>query len=223
MPVPDEVYFGPSADETGLNYGQVRAFGEAEKHAALKRRLKVLFVGQVSEMAKLAEDGKRLVYAPFPLFLMTCVGIETLGKVFYHRPPTSGQNEDDVQRDGFLKVCTKIDAKLSRPLNKAQKKEYDSLWGSGEHQKVTSYSHIIYRLGRHTMVHGYRGKGVYFTEDSKYPSWAMEKGAVIVNPYWFWDGFTAAHEAIWGQFVSSREPNSPLKLSINRYLSEMLD
>ena len=219
MPVPDEAYFGPTETGNTLTYGEVRKLQEAERFCALRRRLNTLLIEQVNEIAKM-EDGNK---APFPLFLMTCVGIETLGKVFYTREPTSGQNKDDIQKEGFLKVCNRIHPHFSRPLPKDQKEAYDSLWGVGKHKEVNpfSISHIIYRFGRHTIIHGYRGKGVYFHND-KNLQWQMKMGAPILNPYWFWRNFCSASEKLWAEFESNREPTNPLKSSARLYLEELL-
>jgi len=87
MAVPDSVCFGPAENGEELNYGQVRALAEDEQFCALNRRFDSFFVSQVDELARI-ENNKRLVYSPFPLFLMTCVGIETLGKILFSRAPS---------------------------------------------------------------------------------------------------------------------------------------
>jgi hypothetical protein len=222
MPVPNEVYFGPKDDGSGQFYGEVRAFREEDQFRALHRRFNALFLGQVGELARRAPDGKRVVYSPFPLFLMTCVGIETVGKIFYSRPPGKGESEDDVQRLGFLEVCKGIHPHFSRPLNKNQKNEFDALWGAGEHQKVKSVGHIIYKLGRHTMIHGYRGKGVFFTEHESIPEWTMEIGAIAVNPYWFWGRFEKHCIELWQEFYANKEPTNSMKASARIYMQELL-
>lgn len=47
---------------------------------------------------------------------------------------------------------------LSRPLTAQHKAEYDSPWGEGAHKLAPSYATVVYRFGRYTMIHGYRGK-----------------------------------------------------------------
>ncbi len=221
MPVPDDVYFGPADDGSGLFYGQIRAFKEDDRFRALQRRFNHLFLGQVGELAR-SHEGKRVVYSPFPLFVMTCVGIETAGKIFFARAPGQGESEDDVQRLGFLEVCKGIHPHFSRPLNKNQKNEFDSLWGPDEHQKVKSVGHIIYKLGRHTMIHGYRGKGVYFTEHETVPEWKMERGAVVINPYWFWKRFVEHCSELWQEFYANKEPTNSRKASARIFLQDLL-
>jgi len=219
MPVPDLVVFGLSEEGKELTYGEVRLLIEEQQFRALKRRLDALFVKQVGELAKRV-NGKRAVYSPFPLFILTCVGLETLGKVFFTRQPSHKETEDDIQREGFLRVCNRIHPHFSRPLNKQQKEDFDHLWGANEHKKVSSISHLIYRFGRHTMMHGYRGKGVYLTEDI--PEWVIESGALHLNPYWFWTAFVRNNIELWGEFEANIEPTNSLKRAARLYLKELL-
>ena len=190
-----------------------------EQLKALHRRLGAFFISQVSELGK-PEGGSSKVYSPFPLFLMTCVGIETLGKVFFSRTAKVGEKQEEIQREGFLSVCNKLHIHLSRPLTKAQKADYDSLWGSNAHKNAKSASSIIYRLGRHTIVHGYQGRGVYLTEGIA--NFSLESGAIIINPYWFWRAFLTVYDDLWIQLYSNAEENNPLKKAAHLYLNELL-
>jgi hypothetical protein len=219
MPVPDQVIFGPNAPSGSITYGEVRHLLAHEQLRALHRRLGSYFISQVSELGK-PGGGSSKVYSPFPLFLMTCVGIETIGKVFFNRPPKDGEKPEDIQREGFLSVCNKLHIHLSRPLTKAQKADYDSLWGLNAHKNAKTASTIIYRLGRHTIVHGYQGRGVFLTEGLD--TYRLESGAIIINPYWFWRAFLAVYEDLWIQLYSSAENNNPLKKSAHLYLNELL-
>ena len=221
MPVPDPVHFGPAADNSGLTYGQVRAMSEGEQFQALQRRFDRFFLSQVGELAKL-NGGKRVVYAPFPLFVMTCVGIETAGKIFFSRAPGKGESEEDVQRLGFLEICKGIQGNFSRPLTAEHKAQYDSLWGEGAHKFAPTYATVVYRFGRHTMIHGYRGKGVYITEHDSVPKWVMDEGAIALNPYWFFDRFAEHCNELWAKFHANKNANNALKISARTYLEDLL-
>ncbi len=219
MPVPDEVVFGPNVPSGPMTYGEVRHLKADEQLRALHRRLGAYFTSQVSELGK-PEGGTSKVYSPFPLFLMTCIGIETIGRVFFSRAPKAGEKPDDIQREGFLNICNRLHGHLSRPLSKAQKADYDSLWGDGAHKHAKTPSAIIYRLGRNTIVHGYQGRGVFLTEGLE--TYSLESGAIIINPYWFWRAFMTVYEDLWIQLYSSAEDNNPLKKSAHIYLSDLL-
>ena len=217
MPVPDEVIFGPDAGGS-LNYGQVRALQGDKRYRALKRRLDSFLVEQTNVLGKTA-GGTCKVYSPFPLFLLTCVSIETLGKALHL--PLHIQSEEDAQREGFLTVVGMFDHTLPRQLSKAEKAQYDILWGSGEHSKVRSKAHIIYRFGRHTMVHGFRGKGVYLTEGLD--QWEFRDGAVVINPYWFWRTFLSVYEKEWNELFLENEKTGSRKRSADQFLNEILN
>lgn len=219
MPVPNEVIFGPDVPSGPLTYGQVRKLAPDEQLRALHRRLGAYFISQVTELGK-PEGGSSKVYSPFPLFLMTCVGIETIGKVFFSRVPNQGEKQEDIQREGFLSVCNKLHKNFSRPLNKSQKKDYDLLWGADAHKHAKTASNIVYRLGRHTIVHGYQGRGVFLTEGLD--DWSLEAGAIIINPYWFWRAFLNVHQDLWTRLFEGTEANNPFKKSAHIYLNELL-
>ena len=156
MPVPDNIIFGPNFQQGAFTYGEVRALKDDDRYLALKQRLDRFLIKQINGLGK-EEGGKSKVYSPFPLFLFTCIAIETLGKALFS--PPQAMSDKDTQRAAFLTVCSKIDMKFSRQLSKKEKGGYDTLWGKDEHKKVKSLAHVIYRFGRHTMVHGFRGKG----------------------------------------------------------------
>ena len=58
------------------------------------------------------------------------------------------------------------------------------LCGHDADKHASTPSLIIYRLGRNTMIHGFRGRGVFITEGIA--EWTMAEGAIVINPYWLW-------------------------------------
>ena len=72
------------------------------------------------------------------------------------------------------------------------------------------------------MIHGYRGRGVYFTEHQSVPEWKMERGAIAVNPYWFWGRFEKHCAELWQEFYANKELTNPMKVSARIYLQELL-
>ena len=219
MPVPNDVIFGPNALSGELTYGAVRQLPEEDQLGALRRRLDGFFISQVDELAK-PEGASSKVYSPFPLFLMTCVALETLGKVFFARLPKKGQTQEDIQREGFLRSCNLLHKHFSRSLNMEQKRAYDALWGANAHKHADTPSLIIYRLGRHTMIHGFQGRGIFITEDIE--EWKMDKGSVIINPFWLWRSFKRAYEVLWEKLHANKNANNPLKRATLYYLDELL-
>jgi len=218
MPVPDAVIFGPSP--SGANtYGDIRKLSEADQFLAIRDRVGTFFNAQVSELSVQA-DGKKKVYSPFPLFLLTCVGIETLGHLFFARKAKEGENGDEVKREAFLSACAKVHQKFSRGLPEDQKVAFDALWGEGEHQKNKTVSLLLYRLGRHTMAHGYQSRGVYLTEE--HDDFEMINGGLVLNPYKFWCSYLSAYEKLWNDFLKGVQDNDPRLAAMRMYRDTLL-
>ena len=123
MPVPDHVIFGPDNSSGRFTYGEVRAMAQFDQHHALKGRMDTFFIAQVKELAK-SDDDSRKVYAPFPLFLLTCVGIETLGKVLY-RPKKMNDEEMDLERSFKKHKLGRWNVGLQKGLTKYVGDTYD--------------------------------------------------------------------------------------------------
>ena len=107
MPVPDEIVFGPDPSDpdhkSELNYGNVRALrSDLERVKALRARIQKFLVEQSAPMA-------REVYAPFPLAVITCVGIEALGQIRFGDKGHGGIH--------FQDVLSVMDSRFSAPLD----------------------------------------------------------------------------------------------------------
>jgi hypothetical protein len=220
MPVPDKVIFGPKPEQGEYTYGDVRKLDETGQFEAIKLRVDTFFVNQVSELGE-QEDGSKKVYSPFPLFLLSCVGVETVGRLFYGAEPREGRSKEDIQRDGFLKACGKIHQKFGRQLPKKEKAAYDMLWGKDKHQEITSLAVLFYKLGRHTMMHGYQARGVYLTAEVE--DFEVSNGALVLNPWGFWKLFLLSLDQQWEEFFKITEQNNPQLVSMKLYRDSLLN
>jgi hypothetical protein len=216
MPVIDEVIFGPGLGAEGMTYGYVRKLDDDAKLQALKRRVDKFFVEQVDELGK-SETGSIKVYSPFPLALLTCVGIETLGQIMYY---DQHKKKEEGQKEGFVKVAKSLHPKFSRPLRKTDKQALGALLPGKEAEKVESIAHILYYFQRNTLIHGYQSRAVYLTEDLD--EWELNSGALLLNPYWFWQQFKFKHNDLFGQLFANVELTNALRKSALHYLSVML-
>ena len=216
MPVPDEVAFGHDTRTGAMTYGDVRSLDDEGKLRALKRRLDTFFIVQVDELGK-AEKGTAKVYSPFPLALLTCVGIETLGQVMYH---DDRRAKEEAQREGFLRVAKSLHRNFSRPLKKDDKLAIKRLFPEKEAGKIETVAQLLYYYQRNTLIHGYQSRGVYLTEDL--PEWDLSEGSFALNPYWFWRSFKARYEELFLDLFSNKEPTNSLRKSALSYLSKML-
>jgi hypothetical protein len=217
MPVLDEIIFGPDS-QLGIimTYGDVRSLDGEGKLRALKRRLDAFLIAQVDALGK-AEDGTAKVYSPFPLALLTCVGIETLGQVMYH---DDRRGKEDAQKEGFLKVAKSLHKNFSRALKKDEKQAIKGLFPAKNSEKVETVAQILYLYQRNTLIHGDQSRGVYLTEDLA--EWELREGALRLNPYWLWRNFKAKYEELFLHLFSNVEPTNSLRKSALAYLSKIL-
>ena len=213
MPVPDAVIFGPDSQSVSLTYGTVRGFSDDEKLLALKRRLDAFLVDQIEELGK--DDGTSKVYSPFPLTLLTCIAIETLGQVMH-----DASGKGDAQRDAFVEVAKSLESNLSRQLKKKDKKAIKELFPPKDADKIDSAACILYYYLRNTLVHGYQGRGVYLTEDNT--DWKLESGTIQLNPYWFWNMFKKVYEERFAKLFENKESTNPLRKNALNYLNTLL-
>lgn len=219
MPIRDDVIFGPNPPDGRLTFGDVRKLSQTDQIGALRHRLDAYLISQVNELGR-DDEGETKVNSPFPLFLMSLVAIETLGSTLFR--PKSGSKEDK-QKEGFMEVAKRIDPALSKPLSASEKQEYNRQWSEEERKKVGSKADILYKYGRHTMAHGYRGRGVYITGEDPVGVWRMNQGAIELNPFRFWDEFKRVYQDAWSDFLTEPEPTSPRNRSVREYLDVLLN
>ena len=106
MAVPNQTIFGVDENEASINYRTVRQITDEDRLIILlKLRIEVFFIGQVKPLETVS---------PFPLSVMTCIGVETLGEI------TIAESSDDngIQ---FKKILGKFDTNLAKTLTKAEK------------------------------------------------------------------------------------------------------
>jgi hypothetical protein len=176
MPVPAEVYWGPNDDGASLHYGEMRAITDDDVRVRmLRKRLETLFNAQVEPLFE-----KR---SGFPLVVMTCIGIETLGLAFH-------SNEEN-QGGPFIKACGGLHQKFNRKFSADFEAGLRSLWGENkEMNKITTLSELFYKYLRNEMVHGYQARGVYLSyEDTTSLDVKEKEGYVVLNPGWFWTSY----------------------------------
>jgi len=213
VPVPGYIIFGPNEHGQDITVADVRALPLAERTLALKRRLDRLLVGQIDELAKV-QNGSRVVYSPFPLAVLTCVAIETVGQVFH------GPSKDDP-KEAFVWMANRIDRMLSRKPPKAFKTAATVRWPNKKNQKFDSYSDVIYHFFRNTLIHGYHGRGVYLTEDET-QTWSPDDGFLYVNPYWFWTAFRRVYDELFRELDENPNDNNRLRMKCREYVERML-
>jgi hypothetical protein len=216
MPIPDNVTFGPDERGQPFSYGQVRQLSPDDQIVALKRRLDGFLIDQVDAFAE-DENAERRGWSPFPLAVMTCVAIESLGHIMYRQLL---DNKEESKKEPFLAVAYGIDKRLSRQLPKNFKEAFATRW-ERDAKKYKDSAHLIYVFFRNTMMHGYIGQGVYLNHQIE--SLEIGDGFLVINPYWFWRAFKRRYEDLFEEVRTGDRTNNPGRKSCLEYLNEKLN
>ena len=207
MAVPDQTIFGVDENEASINYGTVRQITDEDRLIRLlKLRIEVFFIGQVKPLETVS---------PFPLSVMTCIGVERLGEI------TIAENSDDngIQ---FKKILGKFDTNLAKTLTKAEKELVKKNWPDKDGEKIKTLTDLFYKYYRNTMIHGYRGKGVFLSSGLK-PPFIFNDGFLIINPDWFWTRFIEVFNSTFEQLLKDKKKGSGERTRCLDYIRKLLD
>jgi hypothetical protein len=206
--VPDETIFGVNSLGESINYGYVRKVDdENELINLLRLRLNVFFINQVNPL--------QTANSAFPLTTMTCVGIETLGKIFITK-----KSDDTSHR--FVQIIKKINQIYGRKPNKKYEKKLKTIWDEDDLKNLDCYGKIIYRFFRNSMMHGYQGRGVFLSYEDTVNLKIDDKNAfLIMNPNWFWESFKDFFNRKFIEIESAQE-NSTERQNCLKYIREYL-
>lgn len=194
MAIPDNTYFGPD----GITFGTIRETKDPTKRIELlKKRLDSFFVGQIDVL-----DNR----SPFPKAIMTCIAIETLGRIFY-------KPSGDSLSFQFIQVIGKVDQRFGRPLSKKFKERLTKSWPNKEAGQLKStadvktVAELIYTFFRNTMMHGYRARAVYLS-DKEEVELEEGDGYLVLNPHWFWTKFKLAYDSLIQEALNETRDSS---------------
>jgi hypothetical protein len=207
MAVPIQTIFGVDENETSINYGTVSQITDEDRLIRLlKLRIEVFFIGQVKPLETVS---------PFPLSVMTCIGVETLGEI------TIAESSDDngIQ---FKKILGKFDTNLAKTLTKAEKELVKKNWPDKDGEKIKTLTDLFYKYYRNTMIHGYRGKGVFLSSGLK-PPFIFNDGFLIINPDWFWTRFIEVFNSTFEQLLKDKKKGSGERTRCLDYIRRLLD
>lgn len=218
MAVPDNTYFGIDEKGKGVYYGDVRNENNPLRRIKLlELRLKDLLIKQTNEL-EVQLDGTRKVHSPFPLAIITCISIETLGQIFYG---SDNKKDDKNQSYCFVSVIKHFDKEFSRPFTKKFKESITLRFPNEEVEKIKTFADLFYTYFRNTFIHGYKGRAVYLEE--QVVSWEKDDGFLVINPNWFWRKFKETFEEHFNQLYNNKEENNPFKISALRYIDKLIN
>lgn len=207
MAVPNQTIFGVDENEASINYGTVRQITDEDRLIRLlKLRIEVFFIGQVKPLETVS---------PFPLSVMTCIGVETLGEI------TIAESSDDngIQ---FKKILGKFDTNLAKTLTKTEKELVKKNWPDKDGEKIKTLTDLFYKYYRNTMIHGYRGKGVFLSSGLN-PPFIFNDGFLIINPDWFWTRFIEVFNSTFEQLLKDKKKGSGERTRCLGYIRKLLD
>lgn len=191
MAIPNEVIFGPGIDGAPTTYGQVREISDGTiRITLLHKRLTTFFLDQT----QILSNG-----SAFPLTVMTCIGIETLGQIFV-------ANENKTQSYRFVEIAKKMDQRFARKLSKKFKQDFHDLWPEKETQNIENFAELLYTFLRNTMIHGYQARCMFLSWEGT-NNWIEKEGFIVLNPKWFWNCFETTFHKMMTEAEQGQENN----------------
>lgn len=217
MPIPDKTIFGPHLSEKrGIAFGEVRQITDPDiKLQYLKIRLEGFLTTQIDNIEK--------IYAPFPMVVMTCIAVETLGRVI---EPVNKYENDPKKKKEISKIVSVrayglLDKKLTRSLTKEFKKTMQANWPHDDIKGITSYAEMFHSYLRTSFMHGYRAKNVFISHKAE--SWVIENGFLIINPNWFWKSYKIAFEESFEKIFDKKELNNPYRQNALDFFDRLIN
>ena len=211
--IPDIVCFGPDGRGGDFNYGHVRALSPQLQIEALRLRHEAWLVAQSSVLATSASS-------PFPLAVMTCVGMEALGLLAF--------GSSAKQRDPFLAVAAIMDARFAVAVSPTFQSNLAKRWAAtldsdAKPNSVTTNAELLYFFFRNSLMHGFRGRGVFLTGDETQDFVTRDaEGTMVLNPWWLWRSYEAAVTATFNEIVGSSASASAKRRAAEDHLKLML-
>lgn len=223
MGVPDKTYFGTGLDGSSACYGDARQLIDNDKKLQLlKLRLDAFLIDQVERIALRNTEGNPSIWSPFPLLIMSFLGIETIGYVINDIEKIKSENSNDTSRIIVTPIYKLIDKELSYKPSKNFYKYFELLHGKNSTKSIDKYSDVIHKYQRNTFNHGYQGRGV-FVDHAGLKSWTVneKEGIIVINPYLFWDQFKKSYDNVFIKIMNEEEPE--WRQNALKYFHRLLD
>jgi len=183
--------FGPAfpGHRKTVEMKELKHFDPVTRAKAFKARVDEFFLKQVDVFKE------HPPWAPFPLAVMTCVGIEMLGSYKY------GDARGD--RNGHFKQFLKDMDPAFGDVRATPEKRDEEL------------AVFIYKGFRNSLAHGFYGKWVFITHDKKKAArfnYSAQRRLVVLNVYWFYERFKAVTDDYFRALLAAHDAvRDPLK------------
>ncbi len=183
--------FGPElpGHPTKVEMKELRNLDVPTRARAFKARTETFFIRQVDTF------GRPSPWAPFPLAVMTCIGIEMIGSYKYGDAPGNKNGH-------FTKFVEDIDSRFAeiKPTPDGTPR---------------SLSYFLYQGFRNSLAHGFYGKWVFTTHERREAvtfRYNSSKHFVVLNVYWLYGRFLEECQKYLDNLATAVDPHSePLK------------
>jgi len=221
MPIPDKTIFGPHLTEPrSVDFGEVRQIHDNDlKLKYLKLRLETYLIGQINPISD-----RNKVYSPFPLTVLTCIAVETLGRIVF---PVAEFEKDSKKSKEISKIVSvpiyaMFDKRLSRQLTKDFKKLMGKKWPNENIKNISSYAELFHSYLRTSFIHGYRAKNVFLSAELE-AGWDLNEGSLVINPYWFWDQYMRVFNECFDRVFDNKEKNNSYKKNALEFFNRLIN
>jgi hypothetical protein len=164
---------------------------------AFKARADAFFIEQVDQLHKPS------VWTPFPLAVMTCVGIEMISSYKYGDARGDSNNH-------FKRLVEEMDVRF----------EKENLTPESKSKKL---SYFVYKGFRNSLAHGFYGKWVFITHDpakAKTFRYSPQKCLVVLNVYWFYQQFKDCYNDYFKKLLAASNPKIEPLVTFNKTLEK---
>jgi hypothetical protein len=221
MPIPDKTIFGPHLTENRpVEFGEVRQLVNDElKLEYLKKRLEQFLVNQINPISD-----RDKANSPFPLTVLTCIAVETLGRVVF---PISKYEKDSKKKREISKlVSVQIYGMFDKTLNRQLTKDFKILmkknWPDDNIKDISSYAELFHSYLRTSFVHGYRAKNVFLNAELE-TGWTFHEGSLVINPYWFWEQYKKVFNECFDKIFDTKENNNSYRMNALIYFDRLIN
>jgi hypothetical protein len=183
--------FGPGfgGHPNKVEMKELRKFSVSQRAKAFYARTEEFYLKQVDNFQNFPP------WAPFPLAVMTCIGIEMIGSYKY------GDDFGD-KNDHFKKLTEEIHPRFANV----------HLAPDGKQHRL---SYFVYKGFRNSLAHGFYGKWVFVTHQKEKAStfhYRATRRLVVLNVYWFYRRFKEVCGEYFTRLLAATDPAvDPLK------------
>jgi hypothetical protein len=187
--------FGPAfvGHSNRVDMRELRVFTPIQRAAAFRARMDSYYFDQVKAIAS------KSPWAPFPLAVMTCIGIETIGAYKY--------GDDTNDRNGhFKKTVEELDRGFTRVV-------------AAPTGNNVSLSTFVYQGFRNSLAHGFYGKWVFITHDpakAKTFRYNTHHKLLVLNVYWLYERFHTVAQKYLDNLTCATDPTSDPLLTFEK-------